>query len=338
MANAALALSAVCRGNTANQSTVADLGGLPKLGMLLRPSTTSSLPVGKPAAFVEAEGAGALWALADGHEGNKISIAGAGAMPQLAGLLGSPNERAQSHAGSAMVSLAYKLPENQGLAAGLLVNLLLSSPEATQRRIVGILWQIIGDNVENESAIAKSGGAELLVALLRGTGRRQATEEAKAYALWSLSLCIDETNYAQIVGEGGVLPLVAALTGGDVDTMEQAARALSRLARYGAPIPKDNSDDPRLSIARAGGVEPLITLLEGTNAAASDESRLHAAATLSELAHLPANKLAIERCARALAPPWAPRSPCRAPARPGARRAETVRRSCGDRAEMCPCG
>ena len=89
-ANAALALNCVCRGNAANQSAVSDLGGLPRLGILCRPSASSSTAatagsegrrlsyeeMGKdkqklpekdfPIAFVAAEAAGALWALSEG--------------------------------------------------------------------------------------------------------------------------------------------------------------------------------------------------------------------------------------------------------------------------------
>ena len=57
--------------------------------------------------------AGALWALSEGHNANKVSIAGAGCIRELCGLLGSSNERAQKHAASALASLSLGRPENQ---------------------------------------------------------------------------------------------------------------------------------------------------------------------------------------------------------------------------------
>ena len=67
---------------------------------------------GKSDGMVEAEAAGALWALSEGHDANKVSIAGAGAIATLCQLLGSPNERAQRHAASALSTLCDDNAEN----------------------------------------------------------------------------------------------------------------------------------------------------------------------------------------------------------------------------------
>lgn len=170
--NAAFAIASICRANEANQYAIADLGGLPRLGMLLKPGggAYSSTYVGPPA-MVEAEAvrigdvfcsllaeisprirrgsdnaglasgcvarlwqAGALWALSEGHDANKVSIAGAGAIPTLCELLGSANERAQRHAASALASLALGKPGNQEQVTGLLVQRLSQSSDHTQKR------------------------------------------------------------------------------------------------------------------------------------------------------------------------------------------------------------
>ena len=327
-ANACLALSCVCRNNEPNQSAVADLGALPRLAILCKPTQSASSStallapangaaaaataadlVGPlreakalafaaasnhyapdkafPVAFVAAEAAGALWSLSEGHEANKVSIAGSQAIPTLVGLLGSPNERAQRHGGSALVSLSIGQLENQEQVSHLLVELLSTTTDATQKRAAKTLWRVVKDNSEHEVAIAKAGGADNLVLLLRDAARKPSTLEAKAYALWALSLCIDETNHAKVSEAGGIPPLVATLVRGDVLKKEQAACALAKLGRY--------HDDARAAIARAGGVEPLISLLDRCDAEASELSQQHAAAALSELALLSSNKRAIER-------------------------------------------
>ena len=328
-ANACLALSCVCRNNEPNQSAVADLGALPRLAILCKPTQSASSStvllapasgaaaaaaattdlVGPlreakalafaaasnhyapdkafPVAFVAAEAAGALWSLSEGHDANKVSIAGSQAIPTLVGLLGSPNERAQRHGGSALVSLSIGQLENQEQVSQLLVELLSTTTDATQKRAAKTLWRVVKDNSQHEVAIAKAGGADNLVLLLRDAARKPSTQEAKAYALWALSLCIDETNHAKVSEAGGIPPLVATLVRGDVLQKEQAACALAKLGRY--------HDDARAAIARAGGVEPLISLLDRCNADASELSQQHAAAALSELALLSSNKRAIER-------------------------------------------
>ena len=66
-ANAALALTYVCRGHTANQTTAAEYGCLGQLGVMARGG-------GRGDGAVEAEAAGALWALSEGHDANKVPI------------------------------------------------------------------------------------------------------------------------------------------------------------------------------------------------------------------------------------------------------------------------
>ncbi|KOO28054.1 beta-glucan synthesis-associated [Chrysochromulina tobinii] len=293
------AIAMVARGNRANQEIIASMGGIKPLVELSQASrgehalafaaASNHYAPDKafPVAFVAAEAAGALWSLSEGHDANKVSIAGSQAIPTLVGLLGSPNERAQRHGGSALVSLSIGQLENQEQVSQLLVELLSTTTDATQKRAAKTLWRVVKDNSQHEVAIAKAGGADNLVLLLRDAARKPSTQEAKAYALWALSLCIDETNHAKVSEAGGIPPLVATLVRGDVLQKEQAACALAKLGRY--------HDDARAAIARAGGVEPLISLLDRCNADASELSQQHAAAALSELAQLSSNKRAIER-------------------------------------------
>ena len=128
--------------------------------MLLRPNKDYE----GPAAMVEAEAAGALWALSENHTDNKVSIAGSGAISTLCGLLASSNERAQKHAASALASLSFDRPENQQQVASILVSMLMTSSDATQKRTCKALWRVVKENPETQFSIAKAGGAETLVA------------------------------------------------------------------------------------------------------------------------------------------------------------------------------
>ena len=69
----------------------------------------------------------------------------------------------------------------------ILVGLLSGGSEGRRERVLHALWKLVSDNPEHQVAIAKAGGAEPLVLLLRDGGKRE-----HEYALWSLSLAIDE--------------------------------------------------------------------------------------------------------------------------------------------------
>ena len=268
--NAALALTEICRRNEPNQTAVQDLGGIGQLVVLLKNSGKSS---------VEAEVAGALWTISVNHAANKVSIASAGAIPTLCGLLASPNERAQSHASSALASLAFENVENQKQESPLLVGLLASKDEKTQKLAAKALWRMIKENPDSHTIIAKAGGAEASVKLLR-----DGSPTARKYALWSLSLAIDKESQETVSVTGGVKPLVASLSSSNVTVAEQASAALAKLAEANKKTQKE--------IASAGGIAPLIALIDLN---ASDVCQQHAAAALAELALLRANKTAIDR-------------------------------------------
>ena len=155
-ANAALALGTICRKNEPNQSAVAELGALSQLGTLLRTSNGSK-------GMVEAEAAGALWALADGHEANKVSIAGSGAIATLCGLMAMSTERAQSHAAKALSSLCSGSPANQSETARIMVKSLLKGSISAdfKARTLGALWKLVEENPGDSVNIAKAGGAEV---------------------------------------------------------------------------------------------------------------------------------------------------------------------------------
>ena len=106
---------------------------------------------------------------------------------------------------------------------------------------------------------------------------------AKEYALWSLSLCVEEANQKTIVDEGGIRPLVNTLMAKTVAQQEQAAEALARLA-FG-------SSETQIAIAKEGGIAPLIALLDVDMG--SVKTQIKAAAALADLALRIENKEAI---------------------------------------------
>ena len=106
------------------------------------------------------------------------------------------------------------------------MGLLESGTEDAQDRAAQCLWRIVKENPGQEMLIAKAGGPEPLVRLL--SSKRSA---AQAYALWSLSLCIDEENQKIVAEAGGIVPLVDLLRSTkDGIVHEQSACAIKRLA------------------------------------------------------------------------------------------------------------
>ena len=75
------------------------------------------------------------------------------------------------------------------------------------------------------------------------------TQEARDYALWSLSLSTSADNQDTIADAGGVDPLIQTLGDPRGSTREQAAAALAKLAH--------NNEGTRDAIAKAGGVAAL---------------------------------------------------------------------------------
>ena len=277
-ANAALAVTEICRSNAENQNSVAEVGGIGQMVVLLRHSGKAS---------VEAEVAGAMWTISVNNSAIKLSIAAAGAVDTLCKLLNAQSERAQVHAANALASLALGHPANMVLMAPRLVELLGNPNEGTQKRAAKALWRIVKENPDDAAHIAKAGGAEQLVRLLR-----EGSAGAKKYSLWSLSLSIDKSMQGEpprsiqtiVMETGGVTPLVTSLCSDNRTVTMQAAAALARLAL-------DNKN-AQVEIARSGGISPLVTLLDRFESEGTQE---HAAAALAELALIPLTKRAIDQ-------------------------------------------
>ena len=267
-AMAALALAEICRGNQENQFAVADFGALGQLVVLIRNGTEE----------VKAEVAGALWTLSDGNAANKVSIASSGGIAPLVQLLATGGPRGNEYATFALLALGLGNVDNQSQITSLLVGLLGAGSLQAMSSAAAALWRLVQDNPTSQQEIARAGAAADLITLLK-----KGEAEAREYALWSLSLSIDEGNQSVVLGEGGVKPLISVLRGDDQTAREQAAAALHLLAKGCRPAQKD--------IARSGGIMPLINIVDanvGPNE--SEGAREHAAAAISDLALVDDNR------------------------------------------------
>ena len=310
-AMASMALAEVCRGAAESQSTVSEYGGISSLVVLLKvadrnaaasssgssSSSSSSSSAGGSSSSdgedgasgedevergssesVKSEAAGALWVLAE-DRANRVSIASAGALPPLVQLLASGGSRAQLHAGNALASVAYENTENQAQLSSLLVHLLgTGSPEA-KVKAASLLWRLVRENPSSHHNIAASGTASDLIALLKA-----GSDEAQAYALWSLSLSVNASNQDVVLEEGGEVSLVNMLQSRDSTFRTQAAAALARLAA--------NNSSAQSAISNCGGIAPLIQIVDPSSSE-SMASRVSSAAALAELTHIPASRDAI---------------------------------------------
>ena len=135
-------------------------------------------------------------------------------------------------------------------------------------------------NADNKVAIARAGGIESLVALVRDGTEKQM--ENAAGALGNLA-ANNFNNRVAIARAGGIEPLVALARDGTEGQKENAAGALHNLS-----VNADN----QLAIARAGGIAPLVELARG----GTEGQKEYAAGALHNLACSNAdNQVAIAR-------------------------------------------
>ena len=179
---------------------------------------------------------------------NKVAIAGAGGISPTVSLLATGGPRAQEHAAHALASLGLDNIDNQRQISTLLVGLLGSGMPEAKSNAATSLWRLVRENAGSRDEVAKAGPTSDLIALLK-----EGTKEAKAYALWSLSLSINEHNQKTILDEDGVEPLVKGLKSPVQITRQQAAAAIAALVL--------NNTKAQTAIAAKGGIAPLIKLI-----------------------------------------------------------------------------
>ena len=111
----------------------------------------------------------------------------------------------------------------------MLIELLSTGEEAAQERAVNALRALVHENSDAHQTIAKAGNPAALVALLKAS----TNADAKDYALWSLSLSINETNQKTLLEEDGVVPLVEVLHA-EAQTPPRGWRSWQAVAGEGA--------------------------------------------------------------------------------------------------------
>ena len=118
---------------------------------------------------------------------------------------------------------------------------------AQRKHSLVALRNLAYDSEENQTAIARAGGIEHLLALAQG-----GTETEKKYAAATLSnLAMADDVEVAIVRAGGVKPLVALVRDGTDAQKEHGVVALMNLAF---------SDESKRAIVDAGGIPPLVTI------------------------------------------------------------------------------
>lgn len=126
------------------------------------------------------------------------------------------------------------------------------------------------DCVENQEAIGKAGGVEVLLTLARGGSQRDEVEAFRALALvWGK----DEDGHIKerILAAGGQKVCIEAVTHGHDDSKASAASMLARLVHSDASVKE--------SVATSGGIPPLVELGNAGGA----QAKLSAVKALKEL-------------------------------------------------------
>ena len=261
---AAAALARLASGNTAAQTAISQCGGIAPLIAIVDPSSHESMPARVFAASALAE--------LSQIPASRDAIVDARGVPCIVALLtvdGEGEDTGERYAASALSHIAggkpgTSMPIADAGAISPLVKLLTGQKgELAQQEAAGALYAL-ADETANRIAITDAGGIGPLVLLLGSTNAR-AREHAEG-ALVRLSL---EIANRELIIKKLVSMLYDKGSGGE----EQAAAALANLA--------SDSADNRNSIVDAGGIPPLLSLLE----MASPKAKENAISAISQLAH-----------------------------------------------------
>ncbi|GLC57930.1 hypothetical protein PLESTB_001290900 [Pleodorina starrii] len=274
--------------NDANRVAIAEAGGIPPLVKLLDSSDTG----------LQTQAAGALAKLAE-NDANQAAIANTGGIPPLVKLLDSSDTGLQTQAARALAKLAENDANQDSIAqaAGIppLVKRVRGSSDIGVQKWAAWALANLAVNDANQVAIANAGGIPPLVKLLNSSDTGVQEQAARALA----NLSVNDANQAAIVQADGISPLLKlVLDSSDTGVQEQAARALAKLAANDAnqafivsdirPLvgllnrPDSRTDlhmiaagslatfaniniANRAAIANAGGIPPLVRLLDSWN-------------------------------------------------------------------------
>jgi len=263
---AAAALANMVSRSPANQAGLAEAGAIPPLVDIVKSGLN------------EARGwaASALGNLVLQHKKNQLRVAEAGAIPVLVELA------------TPQASLTAPSSSSSGFdLLGLLTCRKRDDPKLQQvsknmEMAARALSSLAFDCIENQEAIAKAGGVEVLLTLAKEGSQRDEVEAFRALALvWGK----DEKGQTKdkILAAGGQKVCIEVVRNGHDDSKASAASMLARLAHSDAGIKE--------SIATSGGIPPLVEL--GNTGAA--QAKLSAVKALKELStNCPENERLIE--------------------------------------------
>ena len=224
-AEAAAALAVLAHNNKKNQDKLASDGGIEPLISLLNTEGGGD--------YAKEASASALWSLCIGkHHENQVAIANAGGIAPLVAVLGLTSEKAREQAAGALAALALNNTENEEAIAQLIVSLLGSEDKQASAKAALAVSRFARANASNQRSIAKAGGIELLVSLLNVEDARAAPKEHSNSSSHSASVVLDAAK-----------------------VQKEMAAALWSMAH--------NSPENQAAIAKVGGIQPLITMLDG---------------------------------------------------------------------------
>ena len=262
---AAGAIAALASGSTENQDAVEKNKGIGKLVSLLDPTSGIDEEVSAEAAAALAvlargnqkiqdkvandhgikplvkllqgdrcthakeEAASALWSLSAQHKVNQDAVAEAGGIAPLVAVLGLDSVKAQEQAAGALAALALDNATNEASIAGLVVSLLGTDDKQASAKAARAISRLARAHASNQRSIANAGGVKLLVDLL--------------------DVDAGGVNAAVLSGPAAVAALANA------KLQKKIASAIWSMAF-------ENTEN-QMAIANAGGIPPLIALLEG---------------------------------------------------------------------------
>ena len=177
------------------------------------------------------EAASALWSLSSNHFDNQVAIADAGGIAPLVAVLGLGSVRAQEQAAGALASLALGNTKNELSIAKLIVSFLEADDKTASAKAARAVSRLARAHKSNQRSLATAGGLALLVKLLD-------------------------------VAEGGVGVPAGSLSGQAAVAALEAARVQKEMASALWSMSLENEEN-QAAIAQAGGIPPLIALLDG---------------------------------------------------------------------------
>ena len=266
---AAKAMLSVAGNNVTTQASIGKLGGIPPLVTLLVKGVIEA----------QQHSACAVWHLASLSE-NRVLLESAGAIEALVRLLVAESDVAQQLAVMTLLRLAegssrvaLKIAQAGGIK--LIVNLLSKGSKATQQMAAAAL-AAAGQVAKNRDVIANANAISPLIQLL--TDKTLGTPETAARALSHLAR--DDSNEveyseeaATIVADQSSTPNAALDTADGGEGEGEAHGYESELGGGDGNINDDDeavanivgADARRTCIHQAGGVQMLISMLDGSN-------------------------------------------------------------------------